>query len=448
MRSPIDHRCTLTDFRSGSVKVPRLRVVVTRRCGPPLEAPLGISALTVGSGPECDLVVEDERVSRAHCRLILEERGVRIEDLGSKNGTLIGGAALLVAIVPPDVTVTLGSASLVVRVAGEPEVVELFGAARFGGALGGSLVMRALFARLQRAAASDETVLLLGESGTGKEVLARSLHDASPRKNEPFVVFDCSSAPPSLVEDELFGHTKGAFTGAQGARAGVFEQAEGGTLFIDEIGELPLELQPKLLRALESREVRRIGADAQRVTKVRCRVVAATHRDLRARVDEGLFRQDLFYRLQVLEVSIPPLRDRKEDIPLLVDRFLAAHVPPRRVADLPPNAMEMLTAHAWPGNVRELRNAVARLVIFADLDTLARAEVPADPKLGALLAMPLRDARSAVVERFEREYVAGKLRQAKGSVIRAAEAMDVTRQMVYKLMARYGIEQGDADRTG
>jgi DNA-binding NtrC family response regulator len=442
----IDRRCTLTDIRASSVKVPRLVAVVTWGDGASASAPLGITPITIGTAPDAGVVVVDDRVSRHHCRLSLGEQGVRLEDLGSKNGTFVGGAAILAVMIPPGVEVTLGNARLVIRVEGQPEEVPLFNAARFGGALGGSLVMRALFARLERAALSDEAILLLGESGTGKEILARSIHDRSMRKDGPFVVFDCSAVAPNLAEDELFGHVKGAFTGAQGARAGVFEQAEGGTLFIDEIGELPLELQPKLLRALESRQVRRLGAEAKHAVAFDCRVVAATHRDVRAQLEAGQFRQDLYYRLHVLEVSIPPLRDRREDIPLLVERFLAAQVPPRRLADLPPNAMEMLVAHDWPGNVRELRNAVTRLVVFADTASLAQPSAPGDRRMSALVGLPLREARSAVIEAFEREYLTAQLRKAKGSVIRAAEAMDVTRQMVYKLMDRYGIEHENSGR--
>jgi transcriptional regulator with PAS, ATPase and Fis domain len=445
MPTALDRRATLTDFRPRSVKVPVLRIAVTLPDGRSLSAPLGIEAVTVGSGADCDLVLADDRVSRRHCRLSLTERGVLLEDLESKNGTVVGNAAILRAIVPADTPVLLGGSRLVVEVAGEPAVLPLHPVAHFGGAIGGSLAMRALFARLERASTTAETVLLLGESGTGKEILAHAVHETSPRRDGPFVVFDCSAIAPNLVEDELFGHVKGAYTGAQAARAGVFEQANGGTLFIDEIGELPLDLQPKLLRTLETRKVRRIGASAKEAVDVDCRIVAATHRDLRARVAEGQLRGDLYFRLQVLEAHVPPLRDHKEDIPLLVERFLASSTPPRRIADLPPNSLAMLAAHDWPGNVRELRNAVARLVVFADLGDLERAPATAgearnDADLGPLLDMPLREARSTVVERFESRYLRAMLRRMDGNVIRAAEAMGVTRQMVYKLTARYGLE--------
>jgi transcriptional regulator with PAS, ATPase and Fis domain len=334
--------------------------------------------------------------------------------------------------------------------------------------------MRALFARLERVAPAPETVLLLGESGTGKEVLARAIHAASPRKDGPFVVFDCSAVAPSLVEAELFGHVRGAFTGAVAGHAGLFEQADGGTIFIDEVGELPLDLQPKLLRALEARQVRRVGSSEWRAVDVR--VIAATHRNLRARVAEGQFRQDLHYRLAVVEVHVPALRERKEDIPALVERFLATHSPPRALADLPPHALDLLMAHDWPGNVRELRNVVARLVLFPDfaLEALgaglapaaaspapaagerARASAPPsaparvgpEPEsahrapaddLGPLINLPLREAKEMLLEQFERRYLAVKLREHGGNISRTADAIGISRQSVHRLIDRYGL---------
>ena len=461
--------CTLSDVTNNAVLLPALRVRVTAPDGTLLEATLGMETLVVGTSPECDLVVPDPRVSRRHCELRLTRKGVVLRDLGSKNGTLVGDLAVTEALLPLGAVVTLAGSRLSTHLVGAPSVVPLSPSTRFGEALGESLPMRALFAALERAAISSETVLLLGESGTGKEVLARAIHASSPRKDGPFVVFDCSAVAPSLIEAELFGHARGAFTGAVAAHAGLIEQADRGTLFIDELGELPLDLQPKLLRALEARQVRRVGATEWRPFDAR--IVAATHRDLRARVTEGSFREDLYYRLAVVEVNIPPLRERKDDIPGLVERFLAAQTPKRTLADLPPHAMALLLAHDWPGNVRELRNVVARLCLFPDfavsaLDKArkppaAPAASPAAPEpapaapapatndapageaddgdLGALLGLPLLSAREMVLERFERRYLATKLREHGGNISRTAEAIGVSRQFLHKLVDRYGL---------
>jgi transcriptional regulator with PAS, ATPase and Fis domain len=436
--------CTLTTISERGVLLPPVVVTVTPEGGSPVEAPLGMAPLVVGTSPECDLVVADARVSRRHCELRLGLRGLLLRDLDSKNGTFLGEVPVLEIGLPVGVAVTLGSSRLSVRVDGAPSVVALSDAERFGEAIGRSVVMRALFAKLERAAATTETLLLLGESGTGKEVLAKAIHAASGRRDEPFVVFDCSAVAPSLVEAELFGVARGAFTGAATARAGLLEEAHGGTLFIDEIGELPLDLQPKLLRALEEKKVRRLGSSEW----VRCdaRVVAATHRNLRAQVAAGAFRLDLYYRLAVVEIAVPALRERKDDIPLLVDRFLAMKDPPRTAADLPPRAAELLQAYDWPGNVRELRNVVARLVLFPELVDELGGAPPSPPPPAApeppspLLDLPLLEAREIVLERFERSYVSVKLQQHRGNISHAADAMGVSRQLVYRLVERYGLK--------
>jgi DNA-binding NtrC family response regulator len=439
---------TLTTMQSNAIELPGLFVVVKPPSGPSVEAPLGIAPIVVGTGADCDLVVADPRVSRRHCMLTLTESGIVLADLHSKNGLYHGGLRLVEAVLTPGKRVHLGGSTLWVRQRGEPSVVALSASASFGQALGGAVAMRALFATMERVAATAETILLLGESGTGKELIARAIHDRSPRARGPFVVFDCGAVVPSLVEAELFGHARGAFTGADRARTGLFAEAQGGTLFIDELGELPIDVQPKLLRALESRSVRPVGATD--LVRVDVRVVAATHRDLHARVASGAFREDLYYRLAVVEARIPPLRERKDDIPLIVERFLAEMTPARTLDDLPPNTLDLLQAHHWPGNVRELRNTVARLVLFPQLGAEAISGPPSQERPGAgppsiapppadpITHLPLRQARELAVERFEREYLAAKLREHGGSVKRTAEAMGVTRQLVHRLMVRHG----------
>jgi DNA-binding NtrC family response regulator len=442
-----DGACTLTSDRGETLRVPALVVAVTSPGGAVAEARLELHPLVVGTSPECDLVVVDPKVSRRHCEIALTDEGIVLRDLRSKNGTFAGKIALKEALLPPGEIVTLGSSRLVIRSAGEPTQVPMAPAGRFGDAIGESFVMRTVFDRLSRAAATEQTILLLGESGTGKEVLARAIHNESARRDGPFVVLDCGAITASLMESEVFGYERGAFTGAAGARAGLLEDANGGTLFIDEIGELPLDLQPKLLRALESRQVKRLGSNEWK--DFDARVVAATHRDLRARVTEGTFRPDLYYRLAVFGIRVPPLREHKEDIPVLVERFLAACDPPRTLDDLPPHAMELLSAHTFPGNVRELRNLVARLLVFPDLGfdpteaPPAPAALPAGPPpaaaLAPLLSLPLPAAREMVMERFERAYLAAKLALSGGNISRAADAMGVSRQLVHRLLDRYGM---------
>lgn len=435
---------TRTVVRIDSVELPGIRVTVTPPKGRSFDVALGVHPLVVGQSPECDVVLADDAVSRQHCRLSLTPRGLLVQDLGSKNGTFAGNVRIIEALVEADTKISAGDSRLVPKRAGASASVPLSRGVRFGEAVGCGVAMRALFAQLERAARTDETVLLLGESGTGKELLARALHTESPRRGGPFVVLDCTALAPTLLEAELFGHTRGAFTGASESRAGLLEQAHGGTLFIDEVGELPIDLQPKLLRALEARQYRPVGAAEWRTFDAR--VVAATHRDLRARVSSGAFREDLYYRFAVFEMWVPALRDRRDDIPLLVERFLAAMSPPRTLADLPPGAVDILSSHHWPGNVRELRNIVARIVVFPEhLERAVGAspQAPGRADMGRLLRMPLREARDLVVDDFERSYLAARLAEHGGNVTRAAESIGVSRQFAYRLLEKYGLRAGD-----
>jgi transcriptional regulator with PAS, ATPase and Fis domain len=428
---------TLTDIRVDAVDLPGVRLTMQSASGHRSECSVGLAPVVVGSGAECDLRCDDPRVSRRHLELRQSPRGLLLRDLDSKNGTFVDRVRVEAVYVDPAHEITIGTTKLRVHVdVKKRQTLPLSRLPSFGAAIGTSVQMRALFALLARVAATHETVLLLGESGTGKELLARAIHDASPRAGGPFAVLDCSATVPTLMESELFGYVRGAFTGAVQSTAGVFEAARGGTVFIDELGELPLDLQPKLLRALESRQIRRVGANEW--TPIDVRIVAATHRDLRARVADGTFRMDLYYRLAVVEGLVPPLRERREDIDLLVQHFLQAQG--RSLAELPPNTLAMLRSHDWPGNVRELRNTITRLLLFPEGVTLEQGpRGPGTSPLAAVNHLPLREAREIVVERFEQQYLSERLAQCGGNVSRAAEAIGVSRQFLHRLLERHGI---------
>jgi transcriptional regulator with PAS, ATPase and Fis domain len=443
MRPPLTLTLS-TESGDDFVEIPGAQARLESPSGKEATAAFGLGAITVGSSPECTLVSDDPGVSRVHCQLTLSRAGVVIKDLGSKNGTLVAGLRVLEAVLPPALPAVLGASRLTISSTDGSNKIPLSTTPSFGAARGASVPMRALFAKLKRASAADVPILLFGESGTGKELLAHAIHEESRRRDGPFVVFDCGAVAPSLIEAELFGHAKGAFTGASVARTGLLEEADGGTLFLDELGELPLDLQPRLLRALETRQVRPLGTREWR--KADARIVAATHRDLRARMAQGTFREDLFFRLAVVEAQIPPLRERKEDIPLLVEQFLSMQVPPRSLADLPAHALDLLQGHGWPGNIRELRNTVSRLVLFPELGPGAlhgKQEVRSDDVLAPVLHLPLREARDLTVSEFERRYIGAKLREHGGNVSAAARAMAVSRQFLHRLMARYELRGRD-----
>lgn len=308
--------------------------------------------MVVGASSSADLVVDDMTVSRIHAELDPRDEGLWVRDLSSRNGTFVNEKPARETLLKGNGEIQLGTTSILVEYSNAVSApVELWNSSRFHRMVGHSKAMRELFALIARVAPTDASILVTGETGTGKEVVARSIHDASLREKGPFVVVDCAALPENLLDAELFGHTKGAFTGAAQARAGAIESADGGTVFLDEIGELPISMQPKLLRVLEQRTVRRIGESFHRPVNVR--FVSATHRDLLSMVSRGEFREDLYFRLCVLPVRVPPLRDRKEDIEFLVEHFLEGE-------KLSPEFIASLATHPWRGNVRELRNYVER----------------------------------------------------------------------------------------
>jgi DNA-binding NtrC family response regulator len=313
-------------------------------------------------------------------------------------------------------------------------------ATAFGGLSGHSLAMRQVFALLERIAHTEAGVLISGETGTGKELCAEALHARSPRANRSLVVVDLAALAPSLIESELFGHVRGAFTGAVSDRAGAFERADGGTLFLDEVGELSRELQPRLLRALERGQVKRVGANEYRTVNVR--VVAATHRDLRALTREGRFREDLYHRLAVLAVRLPALRERPEDIPELAEHFLARLGRPEALG---PQGLARLASYGWPGNVRELRNVIERAVSLAPPgeevppELLSLPSEPPRPAPRDVSGLPFKKAKNQLVESFEREYLGALLARCGHNISRAAREAGIDRVYLHRLLKRYAL---------
>jgi transcriptional regulator with PAS, ATPase and Fis domain len=396
--------------------------------------------LVVGSAAGADIVLDDPAVSRLHAEIDPKLDGIRVRDLGSRNGTFVEGLEVVEARLPEGGRVRVGSTELTITYSKLTEAVDVWPQERFGPLVGRSVAMRQLFERLARYAAGDASVLIQGETGTGKELVAQALHENSPRKDGPFIVVDCAALPETLLESELFGHIKGAFTGALQSRNGAIESADGGTVFLDEIGELPLAMQPKLLRVLESRTVRRVGEAQHR--RVDVRFISATHRDLRTMVNAGAFREDLYFRLAVLPVVIPTLRSRPEDIPVLLEHML----PSGRALD--PALTRELAARPWLGNVRELRNFVERALAVGPHDALAMVagEASAGGTTAAQTALPavpldvpFKDIREQWIEHLEREYLKGLLQRHDRNISAVAEAAGLTRVYVYKLMHKHGL---------
>jgi len=401
---------------------------------------------SIGSADGNDLQIADETVSGFHCEIRAAVDGVRIVDLGSLNGTVVDGVHVKDAFLRNSSLIRLGASKLRFELADGGNRLLVSDRTAFGELHGHSVPMRAAFALMEKAAASDATVLLEGETGTGKGQAAEAIHRASSRADGPFVVVDCGAIPANLLESELFGHEKGAFTGAQTRRSGAFEEADGGTIFLDEIGELPLDLQPKLLRALENRHVRALGTSTYRPVDVR--IIAATNRDLRGEVNQGRFRADLFFRLSVVRIVMPPVRQRPEDMELLVRKLLrslnASEASLARFCE--PEFVSGLSRSAWPGNVRELRNYLERCLVFEEPMPLGEHETPgagiaAAPAATAAIdpAIPYAEARQQAQEAFEAAYVRALLDAHDGRVAAAAQAAGIGRVYLYRLMRRHGV---------
>ncbi|MCP3099412.1 sigma 54-interacting transcriptional regulator [Myxococcus sp. K15C18031901] len=416
--------------------------------------PLSPGRYRLGSEPTADIVLPDRAVSRQHLVLEVRENGVRAVDPGSRNGSYCEGMRFSELEVRPGAVLTLGTTELKLVPEGErSRALPLSSRSSFGGLVGNSRRMREVFTLLERLAQGESDVLIQGETGTGKELCAEAVHLHSPRAKGPFVIADLAGIAPQLLESELFGHVKGAFTGAHSDRAGAFERAHGGTLFLDEVGELPLEVQPRLLRALERRQVKRVGANDYRTFNVR--VVAATHQDLEGAVTQGRFRGDLFHRLAVLRVALPALRERPDDIPLLIDTVLSRlGKPPSALSD---TTRLLLSQYPWPGNVRELRNVVDRVVNLGEEALPDIPDVPAsaslrpppsgdDPEstLSLALDLPFKEAKEQLIDGFERDYLRNLVERCEGNLSRAAREAGIDRVYLRKLLRKHGLDAGGA----
>jgi DNA-binding NtrC family response regulator len=394
----------------------------------------------VGKAPDCALALSDPGVSRHHLEITVADQIV-VRDLQSKNGTFFGGGRVTEIAVGVGAVLTLGGTELKFQVAGaHMRRVATAALDRFRGLIGSSLRMREVYALLDRVAASSRMVLIEGETGTGKEVCAEAIHASSARSQRPFVICDLAGVSGSLIESDLFGHVRGAFIGADRDRQGAFERADGGTIFIDEIGELALELQPRLLRALDQRAVKPVGSSHYRDVDVQ--VIAATNRDLSEEVKAGRFREDLYHRLSVIHVQMPALRQRKEDIPLFVSSFLEGTQIP--VAE---ETWAVLASYDWPGNVRELRNVIERCQsLLGGAGTLEPSVLGLEPPptaaswTGVALDDQLfHEAKERLVAAWERAYLTHALSRAGGNVAHAARRSGIDRPYLYRLMKKHGI---------
>jgi len=388
---------------------------------------------TVGTSATCDITVDDPFTSRRHLELFVGADGVHALDLGSRNGSFFELGRFTELVVQLGSEIMIGATRL--RITAPPALEAASDEpTRFGSLVGRSPQIREVFGKLHRLSHSDSSLLIDGETGTGKELCAKAVHDASHRRNGPFVVCDLAAMPRSLIESELFGHVRGAFTGADRDRVGAFAHAGSGTILLDEIGELPLDAQPVLLRALENRTIKPLGTS--RAVPVDVRVIATTHRDLAREVEAGRFRADLYYRLSVFRVTLPPLRERREDIPLLVEAMLEG----KRLV-VSDRAHAALRNHDWPGNVRELRNAIDR--------ALSTSTGVADPECFGIAPTlgssdrpdSFRDARSL----WEREYVARLIERTQGNVAKAAREAGLGRTHLYQLMRKHGFTANDVE---
>jgi len=439
---------TLVVENRTTLKVRKCRLTVSAGPDQTKELVSDKERIRIGAHSSNDLVLaEDRTASRHHFEIQYTERGYLLVDLNSTNGTFLDGRRIERAYLSPGSQMRAGSSTLTFSPIDEEVTVEPDRDGQLGGMIGQSVKMRQIFGLIKKIAPMDVSVVIQGETGTGKELVARAIHENSSRKKGPMVVLDCGAIPPNLIESELFGHEKGAFTGAINSRPGAFERANGGTIFLDELGELRLDLQPKLLRVLENREVRRVGGNE--VLEVDVRLIAATNRDLVKEIQAGNFREDLYFRLSVIGIQLPPLRQRRDDIPHILRKELAD---PEIIAKhgrkhFSPGALRAIQAYPWPGNIRELMNVLSHVLTFTDGDEIEASHLPARVQ-GQQKEQPLpfnehlsfKDAKEQLLENFEREYITQVLRRCDGNISRAARESGLHRKSIERLVKKYTLD--------
>ncbi len=404
---------------------------------------IGAVAFTLGSGSGCDVPLSDPTISRRHLAIEPSPEGVVARDLGSTNGSFVQGARFHELTLGFGTEITIGKT--VLKFVPNEEALDLGPSdlESYGALVGRDPNVRRLFRLLDDVAATDATVLIEGETGTGKELFAEEIHRHSPRKGGPFIVFDCGSVPAELIESALFGHVRGAFEGASTDRRGAFEEAHGGTLFLDQVGELSPSVQPVLLRAIDKQSVRPVGGTSY--TPASVRVVAATNQNLRAAIAAKQFREDLYYRIAVIRMLVPPLRDRPLDIPLLVQHFIRQFRPERPLA-VAEEDLARLQRHPWAGNARELRNVVERACALSHGEQLFIDDALDEPRSGAAatapdIDLPFKDAKARVVDAFERGYIDALLKRHAGNLSAAARAADIDRKHLRELLRKHGLRE-------
>jgi transcriptional regulator with PAS, ATPase and Fis domain len=437
-RTPADQTTILTGLIQKPLVLKKARFVVNSGKDAGKEIVLPNPCVTIGTLPENGLVLTDATVSRRHAVVEETATGYLLRDLDSTNGTFLNGVRVREGYLAAGSVIRLGQTEMTFSPLEERLEFLRSSADRFGALIGSSRPMQEIYGILERIAPTDVTVLLEGETGTGKELAARAIHGNSRRTNGPFVVFDCGAVAPNLIESELFGHEKGAFTDAIKARQGAFELADNGTIFLDEIGELSLDLQPKLLRALDQRETKRIGAD--KPISINVRVISATNKDLEQEVRAGRFREDLYYRLSVVRVTMPPLRKRKEDIETIAAHALAGISSEinKKITGLSPEATSALTSYSWPGNVRELKNVLGRAAALTDSGRIE----PRDLFLTQGKKTATLDGLSGkTLEEIEKAAIHATLKAVAGNKTEAAKVLGIAYSTLYEKMKKFKMNE-------